>query len=252
MTKFIVEKTPYLEYAGISDFPKPDTLNKKRLMQKRKTFYQTLAKEIPRGLVYYPASGSDPIPFQVFGERVIYSSLDDGNYFKMLKDPSISKPPLYEDEIRATSNLDRLRAIYADIQKTPLSNAVCKAIIMCSTPPNLLTVDIFKELVRILESGGLLVFETESDLKKQKRDIDTLMSTGYFIPHHNLDRFGGLTEVSYFGYPDNGIQIYQMTPNGKQRLMTDITREEFIESLRNGKTVSMAGHIFRVFQKVTK
>ncbi len=232
-----------VKYENISD---PDGFNKgsyEQLLKKRALFYGVLAGLLPEGKMYYPGSGSDPIPYQAFGERVVYGSLQEAPYYEMFKNED-EAPLAYKDVIAATSNRDKLLAVYADIRNSPFPDSSFIGIILNSIPIEF-NGAVIGELQRVLQKGGLLVFEDNEDLKLQESKVYKLESNG-FKPHV-LDKFQGLSDVKYFGFPNNRPFIFT-DENGK-RLMSGLKKDEYAQMLKNGENVKMSGHLMRVYKK---
>lgn len=239
-------KLKKIEYAGLTKFPNPDGYEKdaeNKLSKKRVDFYENLNKFFPEGKMYYPGSGADPIPFKAFGERVVYGSLRESDYFSMLKNPNTPKPIIYAESIKQTKNLDKLKAVYADIYRSPFPDKSFKLITINGSPVKF-DESLVSELDRLLSDGGAIVVEDDQDLNVLNENTLMLEKVG-FVPHQ-LDKMGGITSVMYMGFPENErIQAYQ----NSTRLKTDISKKTFLSHLQKGKDVSMSGHVFRVFQK---
>ncbi len=232
---------------GVGSFLEPDGFGKRaseKLESKRVSFYRKLADLFPEGRVYYPGSGADPVPLQAFGDRVVYGSLTESNYFRMIKDKGFEKPSAYKALIEQTSNIDQLRAVYADVRNSPFPNKTFRLIII-NDLPLIFNDELVQEVNRLLEDGGVLVYEDAGDVKITTQNAESFVKEG-FMPH-GLDKAGGLSNVTYWGYTSR----VAMRSEGKQ-CMNGLSRGQFLEELHQGRPTKMRGHLFRVFEKPVK
>lgn len=243
-----LEPLQKLEYAGISLFPEPDGFAidaPKKLENKRVSFYQRLVNSFPQGKVYYPGSGADPVPLQMFGDRVVYGSLNDTDYFRMMRDKEFTKPKAYEELIEQTTNTDQLQAVYADVRNSPFPDKTFRIIIINSLPIQF-DDQLVQEINRLLEDGGIIVYEDNRDIKILTQNAERFSNAG-FTPHE-LDKVDGMDNITYWGYTSKMV----VTDEKGNRCMNGLSRGQFLEELQGGKATKMKGHLFRVFKKPVK
>lgn len=242
----LIDPQSNLEYAGITNFPESSDREKnasKLLAQKRDNFYTELAKKFPHGKVYYPGSGPDPIPFRFFGERIVYGSLNEAKYLEWLKTNDGSHTSAYKDAINNTKGLDTLKAVYADIRKSPFPDKTFKIIFLNAIPIEL-DEETIEEIKRLLDDDGVLVYEnTSKSLEDVEKDIKNLSTYG--MAPSKLDKSGGITNVRYSGYL-NGRRVFD---DDGTPFMFSLSKDQFVEKLRKHEPVKMKGHEFRVFKK---
>jgi len=236
------EQSQILEYVGMSSFPEPDGFMNnafKKLENKRILFYQQLVNLFPLGKVYYPGSEADPIPLQIFGDRVVYGSLYESDYFRMVKDRELERPIDYEEQIGQTTNTDQLHAVYADVRKSPFPEKTFRIIII-----NRLRIQFddkfVQEISRLLVDGGIIVYEDNTDIKILAQNAESFTNIG-FTPHE-LDKTGGIDNITYWGY----TRKLRVTD---ERGKIGLSRDQFLEELQRGNATEMRGHLFRVLKK---
>lgn len=242
--KLFTNREPVAVYAGTDEFPYPDSFKEgasEKLEKKRKVFYNKLATKFSEGKVYYPGSGADPVPYQAFGGRITYGSLDEVKYFDLFKKDDVKLGSANDDEVKNTKDHNNLSAVYADVHKSPFPDRTFKIIIFNGIATTFSDA-LVAELRRLLQNGGIVIYEDPSeDLKKVEKDINCLTRMG-FVPN-DMDKDGGQTYVSYFG----GTGIYDDEHN---EIYRGLNRETFLKRLKSGDPVRMKSHQFRVLQKV--
>lgn len=242
--KLLLNNEPVPSYGGITEFPFPDGFKdgaEEKLEKKRKSFYKKLADKFPNGMVYYPGSGADPIPYQAFGERIVYGSLDEVRYLDTFKNDDKKLGIAIDEKVKNTQDRDKLSAIYADIHKSPFPDKTFKIMIFNGIAVNFGDT-LAEEIKRLLQDGGIVIYEDPSEEAKiNEENVNYLMKVG-FVPV-DMDKDGGQTYVSYFGatglHDSEGKEIYRGT-----------NRENFLKKLKAGNPVRMKSHQFRVLQKV--
>lgn len=234
------------EGINLDQLPNPDGYKgnaETQVRKKRDKFYKKLAILFPDGKVYYPGSGSDPIPFKWFGKKVIYGSLMESNYFSMLKDKRTPKPSAYKAAILQTKNIKQIDGVYADIKKSPFPEKSFKIIILNSIPVEF-NQQLAEELKRILDDDGIIVVEENGNIEVLNQQIESLKTRGFSL--QQIDGAGVITNVMYFGLPKDGGEHYHS--DGKP-VMSNISLAEFKERFSKGEPVQIWGHLFKVLKK---
>jgi hypothetical protein len=218
-----------LPFKGLPNYQDPS------IIDRRKSLYEKVKDQISSsGKVYYPGSGADPIPYKIFGDRIIYGSLNESNYFKMLKDTNSKKCSSYKKEIENTKNLDLLKTIYADINNSPFAENSFDLIIIHGLPLQIDT-KLAKKISKLLKDGGLIVLENYDDIKNIYNQFETLKDQG-FIPH-KLNMFEGVSQVLY-------------EKNTNSHFTLPITKDQFVKMYQEEpSSVGMSCHAFLVLKK---
>lgn len=223
------------------------------LHNKRFDFYKELRNYLqPNDRVYYPGCGADPIPVEIFGDRVVYGSLMESPYFSFLKDPNSPSPARYEERIRTYGPFNHLKAVWADFLSSPFRDSSFGAIIVHGIGSKVFADKSFSiEAARLLRASGILVIDDENAGVNESGDYSGFDYTGFQhleavgFREHELDHFDGLSWVAFLqcnellsysnGYPC-GSGLY-------------IEKESYISRLKNKEHVVLMGHDLRVFQK---
>lgn len=130
--------------------------------ERRQAVYSRIKSKLPeKHLVYYGASGSDPIPGQIFGNSVIYGSLEK-RYFDMLDSPSNGIPLRYKN-FEGFPDGTKPKYLLADVYSNPFPDHQLDLVII--NMPALFAKNqeaaLAGELARILKPGGVFILEDE-------------------------------------------------------------------------------------------
>lgn len=187
----------------------------------RKSFYEKLAKNLPPDfLAYYVGSGNDPIPLRYLGKKVIYSSLNDADYFK-------------SETFKGT----QLDTTYAKATQAPFPENTFDAIIMNDSLIQA-TKDLGDEFKRLLKPDGIIILENTTPERLEK--YASLLKLLGFVPDANLDMHGGKTHVKYYTFRPG-------QPNNKSLKMS---HDEYITS--DPRFARESTFQIRVFKKTDK
>lgn len=187
----------------------------------RKSFYEKLAKILsPDFLAYYVGSGNDPIPLRYLGKQVIYSSLNDAEYFKS-----------------TTFEGSQLDAIYAKASQAPFAKNTFNAIIMNDSLIES-TLSLGEDFKRLLKPGGIIILENNTPERLEKY-ASHLKILG-FMPDTELDMLGGKTHIKYYTFRPG-------QPNNKSLKMS---HDEYLSS--DQRLARESTFQIRVFKKTDK